>query len=106
MTQVLEEPLVVGCEYLVTYTISDYVSGWINVYLGGFTRTQTVQGNGTYVETVTPNVAATSISFQSIEVGLFNGRLSNLSVVGCKTIVKEQGGMCLTQTNQGEEQAS
>jgi len=28
--------------------------------------------------------------------------VSNLSITGCKRIFKEQGGMCLTQTNQGE----
>ena len=100
--QTLENPLVAGCDYLVTYTISSYVSGWIDVYLGGSTRTATESSNGTYVETVTASIASTSISFQSVDLGSFNGRLSNLSVVGCKTVVKEEGGMCITQTNQGE----
>ena len=106
LIQALDTPLVVGCEYLVTYTISEYVSGWIDVYLGGYTRTQTEQGNGVKSEYVTPNIASEYISFESIEVGSFNGRISNVSVVGCKTVVKEEGGMCITQTNQGEEQAS
>ena len=101
LSQTLEHPLVVGCEYLVTYTISDYVSGWIDVYLGGTSRTQSVSSNGVKSQYVTASVASTGISFQSIELGSFEGKLSNLSIVGCKTVTKDEGGMCITQTNQG-----
>ena len=34
--------------------------------------------------------------------GIFIGKVSNLSITGCKRTFKEQGGMCITQTNQGE----
>jgi len=99
LVQVLDAPLVVGCEYLVTYTISDYVSGWIDCYLGGTSRSQTVSSNGIKSQYVTATVASNSISFQSIELGSFKGKISNVSVIGCG--VNQEGGMCITQTNQG-----
>ena len=102
LSQNLDSPLVVGCEYLVTYTVSDYVSGWIDVYLGGTSRTQSVSSNGVKSQYVTASVASVGISFQSIEIGSFEGKLSNLSIIGCKTVTKDEGGMCITQINAGQ----
>ena len=99
LTQALDNPLVVGCEYLITYTISDYTSGWIDCWLGGAARSQTVSSNGVKSQYVTATVASTSISFTSIEFGAFTGKISNVSIVGCGVV--SQGGMCITQTNQG-----
>ena len=99
LTQALGNPLVVGCEYLITYTISDYTSGWIDCWLGGAARSQTVSSNGVKSQYVTATVASTSISFTSIEFGAFTGKISNVSIVGCGVV--SQGGMCITQTNQG-----
>jgi len=100
--QTLDSPLVVGCEYLITYTITDYVAGWIDVYLGGTSRTQSVSSNGVKSQYVTASTSGSLISFQSIEGGSFDGKLSNLSIIGCKTAIKDEGSMCITQINTGE----
>ena len=97
--QALDAPLVVGCEYYVSYEISDYESGWIDCYLGGSSRTQTVSSNGFKNQYVTATVASNTISFQSIEIGSFVGRIRNVSIIGCGD--KYEGEMCVTQENRG-----
>jgi len=101
LIQLLDAPLIVGCEYLVTYTVSNYTSGWIDCFLGGSARSQTVSSNGVKSQYVTATVASTSISFTSIEFGSFVGRISDVSIIGCKTVIKDEGGMCVTQINEG-----
>jgi len=106
------DSVVGGCTYEVEYTISDWVSGEVGIWFGSANNVFVKNsGNGTYTGTVTPPFDADDIGLVQINEpnhinGIFIGKVSNLSITGCKRTFKEQGGMCLTQTNQGEEQAS
>lgn len=68
-----------GKQYTVTYTISNYSSGLIRVYLGGSGTGTLRNANGTYTETYVANVAGgNAILF--IPTGSFAGDIDNVSV--------------------------
>jgi hypothetical protein len=70
-------PLVIGKSYTVTYTISNYSSGSIKVYVGNGTNLTTRSANGTYTETVTN--AGNSVLYL-IPVTTFTGDIDNVIV--------------------------
>jgi len=102
------DSVVGGCTYEVEYTISDWVSGEVGIWFGASNNVFVKNsGNGTYTGTVTPSFDSDNIGLVQINEpnhinGIFIGKVSNLSITGCKRTFKEQGGMCITQTNQGE----
>ena len=101
------DSVVGGCTYEVEYTISDWVSGEVGIWFGSSNGVHIKNsGNGTYTGTHVAGFDADDIGLVQINEpnhlnGIFIGKVSNLSITGCKRIFKEQGGMCITQVNQG-----
>jgi len=101
------DSVVGGCTYEVEYTISDWVSGEVGIWFGSSNGVHVKNsGNGTYTGTHVAGFDADDIGLVQINEpnhlnGIFIGKVSNLSITGCKRTFKEQGGMCITQTNQG-----
>lgn len=70
--------IIVGRQYDVTFTISNYVSGSVKWLCGGGGSGTTRNANGTYTETVT---CATNSTFTLGPVTTFTGDIDNVSVV-------------------------
>ena len=75
-------PVITGVSYQVTYTVSDYVSGYVNVR---FTGAVTVNGpsrlaNGTYTDVLLNPADQTAFLIRDNSGGNFQGSISNVSI--------------------------
>jgi hypothetical protein len=93
LTQTLFTPII-GKEYLLSYEISDYLSGNIRVYYGGvFTNFAT--SNGIYNEII--KATSTASLFQTSIGSPFNGSIDNVSVKEVRATTVE-AVKCLADT--------
>jgi hypothetical protein len=76
LTQTIAAPIV-GNQYKIQFTISDYSIGNLRVYYGGV-FTPFVTANGVYVSYIT--AASTDATFQTSIATPFNGSITNISV--------------------------
>ena len=71
------KPLILGVQVLVTFTISNYVSGNMLPYAGSGGAGTPVNGNGTYSEVLT--VTGDVVTYMQ-GTGIFEGDLDNVSI--------------------------